>query len=170
MNDKHLSLYVTIVVAVITGLGAQWLRSWHEERAQQLRTQMQSEQEVNQLLARISHLQESIRQYEDRMPITEDTSWLVDLVTQLADEQWIQVRSVEPQAPQDKGIYTKLGVRVGVRCGYHALGDFVSGLEGYQKFLMIEQCQIDMKDQQVAIVEDPVIDAQLLISTASPKS
>ena len=166
---KYLTVYVTTAVLLITGLFAQGIRSWHGGRVQQLQTQIQTAGDVNQLLARVNRLHESVQQYEERMPMTEDTSWLVDLVTQLADERQIQLRSVDPQAPQDKGLYTKLGVRIGARCTYHALGDFVSDLENNQKFLTIEQCQIDMKDQRAAMTEEPVVEAQLFISTASPK-
>ncbi len=166
---KHLTVYVTVAVALITGLLAQRILAWHHAQTVRLRAEIQAEQEINRLLGRISQLQESIQQYEERMPSIEDTSWLVDLVTQLADERWLQLRSVEPQPPQDRGLYVKLGVKVGARCTYHALGDFVSDLENHQKFLAIEHCQIEMKDQKAATAEEPVVETQLLISTMSPK-
>lgn len=166
---KYLVTYVTVAVTVLTGAVAYRIHMWHAERVQGLRTEVRSAQEVNRLLARIGQLQESIRRYEDRMPVTEDTSWLVDLVTQLADERWLQLRSVEPQPPQNRGLYTKLDVKVGARCTYHALGDFISDLENHQKFLAIEQCQIELKDQAAAVAEDPRVDVELVISTISPR-
>jgi Tfp pilus assembly protein PilO len=166
---KYLTTYVTVAVVVVTAVFAYRIYLWHAEQVRRLRAEVQSEQEVNRLLARISELQESIRRYEDRMPVTEDTSWLVDLVSQLADERWLQLRSVEPQTPQDRGLYTKLGVKLGARCSYHALGDFIGDLESHQKFLAVEQCQVELRNQVAAVADDPVVDVQLVISTVSPK-
>ena len=112
-----------------------------------LRSDILEERKKNVLIGKIRGYGRHLRVYEKRIPEQgRGVSWLLSEVVDMASRENIEVSSVKPGAPEDRGLYIKIYVIMDTVSTYDQLGRFISKVESYDKFLLVEQTTIKRRD------------------------
>ncbi len=88
-----------------------------------------------------SHL-DKIKTYDSYLSPSTEVSWAVEAITSMANNAGLSVTSMSPMDPENGVYLDKLLLKIEADCGYHELGDFVSRLESYSKFLKISRLSL----------------------------
>jgi Tfp pilus assembly protein PilO len=115
-------------------------------RNKSLRANIVEERDRNVLIGKIRALGKHLKVYSQRLPEGRGVSWLLSEVSDMASKEQIEVLSIKPENPEDKGLYTKLYVVMDTISTYHQLGRFMSKLESSKKFLKVESINIKKLD------------------------
>ena len=66
----------------------------------------------------------------------------------MATKEGVEISSVKPGAPENRGRYTKLYVVMDASCTYYQLGRFISRVESSEKFLRVGNINIKRVDSE----------------------
>lgn len=102
--------------------------------------------ERTKIASRIAAAEQKALSYKKYFSPAADSSGLIDTVNRTAGELGISLLSVVPQeSGQDVDAYRKIGLRLETRCGFHALGEFVSRLESAPFFIKVTWISIQVE-------------------------
>ena len=135
-----------------------------EEKINLLKEKIREERKKVSLLKEIEQIEQDISFYQKKISPRKEVSWVLDEVTKIAKDAEIKIATLEPQPPEDIGIYTRLPLKLKVECSYHELGNFLSRLENSEKFLRVDSMQIESREG----IEFPMPDkskAMLVVSS-----
>lgn len=112
-----------------------------------LRSEILEERKRNVLIGKIRGFGRHLKAYEKRIPEKgRGVSWLLSEVVDMAAKENMEVSSVKPGTPEDRGLYIKLYVVMDTISTYDQLGRFISRVESYDKFLLVEQISMKRRD------------------------
>jgi len=98
---------------------------------------------------------EALKQYRERFASTPETEWLMSAVAGLAKDSEVRLVTIDPNTtPQEEPTFTKLAVTVKLEEDYHALGQFLSRLETFERLLRVEE--LTMSGQRAVKIFDLV--------------
>lgn len=113
-----------------------------------LKNKIQEETKRNLYLAQIKLIKEHVDLYEKRLPERKSVSWLLEEVSRIASESALELISIKPEGPEERGNFTKLPIRIEAHSTYHELGKFLSQLESSKKFFKIEDLQLKRVEEE----------------------
>jgi len=135
-NRKRIFVISAVIIMLALVVANSIFRS-QSRRIEGLKAKVAEEHEKNRLLIEIGKMVEEIDSYQPRIPLERDVDWLRREVIRMANESEVKIVSITPKSPEKRHLYTRLAVEMEVECGYHQLGDFVSKLESFKKFISI---------------------------------
>lgn len=136
-----------------------------------LRAEILKERDKNVLIGTIRALNKYAKVYNKIMPQGRGVSWLLKEVSTMAAKEQIEITSVKPGAPSDRGLYTDIYIVMETISTHDQLGKFISSIEASEKFLKIESIEIrrlDADGQSAADMkkfESFDVKARIVIST-----
>ena len=134
---------LTVIIIVITlAIGGWGIFRPFLNRGKSLRREILHERDKNIVLGKMAVLDEYLRIYDKRIPKNRNVSWLLGELTEAAKKEGIDIVSITPSDPEDRGIYIKLSVTMEIRSDYNQLGRFISMIESSKKFFRVEKCYI----------------------------
>ena len=142
-KPNNIIILTSILIVGTLAIGAVFIYMPFLNKSKYLRDEILRERERNILTGKIRGLGKHLKIYEERVPNGRSVSWLLNDVSEMATKEYVDISSIKPGAPEDRGQYTKLYVVMDIICTYHQLGRFVSRVESSEKFLRIES--VDMK-------------------------
>ena len=130
---------VPIAAAVIG-----WYGVYQPQRDQRLAAQAAyaEEQQKTVLQRDIADRETLVHAYQNRLPKTADTDWLISQSAAVAAAAGIQLHTVRPDSPVAEKGYTRLTITVESVATYHELGRFVSQLESAQSFICVDRVKV----------------------------
>lgn len=96
----------------------------------------------NQMLSAVNYLNSLIGSYEKRISQTTDQSWLLNQISSAANKSGVRIVSMEPQARQDLGDYTRFSAKIEAEADFHQLGKFLSILENLYQIMKVDSLEI----------------------------
>lgn len=140
---KKKILFISAAVALLAVfIGVAFIYGPFISRKVGLRNRIIEERKRNLYLAQIKILKEHVNLYEERLPEQKSLSLLLDEVSRLASESGLEIISIKPEPPEDKGRFIKFSIRLKADLTYHRLGSFLSKFESSKKFIKIENIQL----------------------------
>ena len=136
-NRKKLLLISVVIIFIALRVASSIFRS-QAARSQKLKARVAEERDKNRALAGIGKVEKEIASYQPRIVPERNDEWLRRSVTDMAGQSRVEIVSISPQAPDDKGVYVRLPLRLEVECEYHQLGDFISKMESSEKFIKVD--------------------------------
>jgi Tfp pilus assembly protein PilO len=133
-----------IVVALISGIVLIYMPFANKNRS--LRSQILDERDRNVLIGKIRGIGKHLKIYNKAFPEARDVSWLLGEVSDMASKEHIEVASIKPGMPEDRGLCTELNIVLDTVSTYHQLGKFLSRIESSEKFLRIASIAIKRVD------------------------
>ncbi len=141
------SIIVSAIVVLVTlAVGAFLIFVPFLNNRKSLRANILNERDRNALLGTVRALDKHLKVYEDRVPDGRGISWLLNEVSNMAAKEKIEVSSIKPGSPEDRGPYTKLYVTLDTISDYHQLGKFIASVESSGKFLRVEDIKVKRLD------------------------
>jgi Tfp pilus assembly protein PilO len=135
---------IIIIAALFIGTAFIYLPFLNKDKS--LRAGILEERDRNVLIGKIRALGKHLKVYIQRLPEGRGVSWLLSDVSDMASKEQIEVVSIKPGAPEDKGLYATLYVTMDTISTYHQLGKFISRVESSKKFLRVESVNIKRLD------------------------
>jgi len=123
-------------------------------KGKSLRADILYERERNLLIGKIRAVGKHLKVYEKRIPEHKGVSWLLSVVSDMASKERIELSSIKPGTPEDRGLYVKLYVTLDTVSTYHQLGEFISRVESSESFLRVEGIDIKRLDLEGDFQED----------------
>lgn len=116
-------------------------------KSKALKSAIMQEREKNVLIGKIRAFGKHLKFYEKRIPESgRGVSWLLNEVSGMAAQEQIEVSSIKPGTPEDRGLYIKLYVVMDTVSTYIQLGRFIAKVESHEKFLRVDQITIKRCD------------------------
>lgn len=143
--NKNIIASAVIIVATLFA-GAVFIYAPFVNKAKNLRSNILQERDRNILIGKIRALDKHLNIYGKRIPDGRGVSWLLSEVSDMAAKEKIELPSIKPGLPEDRGGYTKLYVILDTLSTYHQLGKFISRIESSEKFLRVESIDIKRLD------------------------
>ncbi|MBU4311500.1 MAG: type 4a pilus biogenesis protein PilO [Candidatus Omnitrophica bacterium] len=155
-NKKPNSIIVmsAVIVLATLAIGVLLIFMPFLNNRRSLRASILNERDRNVLLGTVRALDKHLKVYEDRVPEGRGVSWLLNEVSNMAAKEKIEVSSIKPGSPEDRGSYTKLYVTLDTISDYHKLGKFIASIESSGKFLKVEDIKIKRLDFEGDFKED----------------
>lgn len=144
LNNIVILSAVIIIVTLVTGTAFICLPFLNKNKS--LRAEILHERDRNVLVGKIRALGKHLKVYNKRIPAQRGVSWLLSVVSDMASKEQIELSSIKPGAPEDRGSYTQLYVILETISTYHQLGRFLSRVESSEKFLRVEDINIKRLD------------------------
>lgn len=146
---------ISILIVLITfAIGTLLIYIPFTEKNKSLRAQILEERNRNLLIGEIRAIGKHLKIYEKRLPEGRGVSWLLGEISEMASDKQIEISSIKPGAPEDRGLYTKLYVVMDTISTYHQLGSFLSKVESSKKFLKVESINIKRLDSDASVAFD----------------
>jgi Tfp pilus assembly protein PilO len=145
-KDNSFAILTSVIVAVTLLSGALFIYVPFLNKNKSLRSEILYERDRNVLLGEIRALNKHLKVYRKRTLSAKDASWFLGEVSDMARKENIEISSVKPGVPEDRGIYTKLNIIMETMSSYHHLGKFLSRVESSEKFLRVEKINIKRVD------------------------
>ena len=144
LSEIPLHLLVPAIVPLIaTAVGWYGIYQPLHLQMQRAETAYRDEQKKTSLQRDIADREALMEAYQQRLPKTADTDWLIAQTALIATNAKVQLTAVSPQRPvTEKAGYTRLSIVVECEVTYHQLGELVSALESAQPFLRLDQVEI----------------------------
>lgn len=140
-------IIVSAVIVIVTlAVGAFFIFMPFLNNRSSLRASILNERDRNVLIGTVRALDKHLKVYEDRVPEGKGVSWLLNEVSGMAAKEKIEVSSIKPGSPEDRGSYTKMYVTLDTISDYHKLGKFIASVESSGKFLRVEDIKIKRLD------------------------
>lgn len=148
-------ILMSAVITVITlAIGTLLIFMPFLNKRKSLRSEILNERDRNVLLGTARALGRHLKVYENRVPEGRGVSWLLSQVSDMAAKEKIEVSSIKPGPPEDRGSYIKLYVMLDTVSTYHQLGKFISSIESSGKFLRVEDISIKRLDLEEGFKEE----------------
>lgn len=139
-DTRHKILVMTAVIFLLGALvGKHFLIDTDLGTLKDLAGQLAAENQKEETLGKLSELDKKIKNYDRYFEKTEDNSWLIENVNRLAVSSGVNLGSITPQQTEMGENFNKLFLRLELRCGYHELGKFLSGIESGPRFIKISE-------------------------------
>lgn len=137
---------ILVVVTVVTGVVVIYIPFLNKSKS--IRADILRQKERNILAGNIRALGKHLKLYKKRIPVGRSVSWLLNEVSDMATKEGVEISSVKPGAPENRGRYTKIYVAIDAICTYGQLGRFISRVESSEKFLRMENINIKRIDSE----------------------
>lgn len=166
-------IILSIAIATVTFvIGTVFIYAPFINRNKALRSEILIERRKNILIGKIRAFGKHLKVYDKKIPEEgRGVSWLLSEVSDMAGKENIEVTSIKPGVPEDRGLYTKLYIVMDVTSTYNQFGMFISKVESCEKFLRVEQLTIKRRDMDKDFNKDTSkfksfdIKASIVIST-----
>ena len=168
---SRLLIISAAMIVVTVFIGVVFIYMPFANKSKSLREEILRERDRNVLIGKIRAMGRHLKVYNKRVPQGRGVSWLISHISDIASKQKIEISSIKPGIPEDRGLYTNLHVVLDIACTYNQLGEFISKIESSEKFLRVES--INMKrldlgkefDEEAEKFKAFDIKAHLVIST-----
>jgi len=160
---------IVVIVTIVVAVAVIYLPFLNKTKS--LRSQILTERDRNVLIGKIRALGKHLKVYKKRIPEQRDVSWLLREVSDMATKEEIEISSIKPGIPEDRGLYTKLFVTMDTISTFHQLGKFVSIVESSEHFLRVDNIFIKRLDLDEDFSEDKAkfesfdVKAHIVVST-----
>lgn len=144
-NRKKLLLISIIIIVVALIVGNSIFRT-QSARVERLKAKVAQEKQKNRILIGIQKIEDEINSFLPRLLPKKDQDWLRRQATRIANESNVEILSISPKSPQDRGLYVWLPIGMEVECGYHQLGNFISLLESSRNLIWLESLDLTRKE------------------------
>lgn len=127
-----------------------------------LRNEQETERKKNQLLQDISQLETKLDAFKDSLS-RKDVNTVMNAITVLAQDLGLKILSLRPSTDQPYSEYVKSPFTLEISApDYHALGKFVSSLEGAVEMYVVDRMNIHVN----AAIPNELI-AEMTVATVS---
>lgn len=170
-KPNKIIVFSAAIIAATFIIGTLFIYMPFSNRKIMLRSGILRERDRNLLIGKIRALSRHLKVYKKMIPEGRDVSWLLSTASDMATNEQIEISSIKPLTPEDRGLYTKLCVTLDTVSTYDQLGRFISRIESYEKFLRIERIDIKRLDLDKEIDKDETrfkpfdVKATVVIST-----
>ena len=146
---KDIIVFALIVILAFL-IGYNGIYKQKLNKIDSIRLQFEEEKKKNDVLGDINILERKLQVDQKRSFSTADTTQLLDRVSQAAEEVDIKIEGFNPLPTVYRKHYTKLPLRISLRCEYHKLGQFLSLIESNKESIWVKELGM-----QKATVTDP---------------
>lgn len=162
--DKIKNNILSVVIIIIAFMVAKNIYLKQAGQLQEVTKERDMRRSQNQVLDSLSMLEKKVIYCRNNFA-KKDASSIVNNISGLARESGIKIVSIKPEPEQRYSDYTKLPFSLVINASsYHALGRFVSNVEGYKDVYIIEN--IDIREAKTDNKADKVT-AVLTISSVA---
>ncbi len=143
---NNITIVSAAIVTVTVLVGAVFIYMPYKQKTEILVDQILRERDKNVLVAKIKALNDHLKVYKKRIPEGRGVSWLLAEVSDMAAKENIDITSVKPGSPEDRGLYTRLYVTMDIVSNYGQLGRFMARIESSEKFIRVESVKTERID------------------------
>jgi Tfp pilus assembly protein PilO len=148
-NNLNFLSAIIIVVAVIVAYN---IFKNQNQQIDKLKSQAETETKKNVVLKEISQIEKKIASYKVLLA-RKDASSVMNNLQNMARESGAKIESIRPSTEQRLAEYIKVPFSLSVRVpNYHALGRFISKVEGSKDVYMVENVDIRTDTQTKELV------------------
>jgi Tfp pilus assembly protein PilO len=145
--NKHKNKIVNIAIIILAIIISANIYKKQADGIETLKTKKGIEKKNNDVIKDINQLVEKINSYE-KLFTKKDASLVINTITGIAKQSGIKIVSMRPDSEQAYPNYVKLPFGLTVSAdNYHAIGKFISKLEGYQDVYIIDSAGIRFDNQ-----------------------
>jgi len=101
------------------------------------------------VLEDIAALQTKNKRYRPMLSESQEVSWLIEALNQMAQASSIALTSVTPLAAEPVAGFKRIPVRIQTAGNYHQIGDFVSRVESESHFIKIDSVEMENTSENV---------------------
>lgn len=169
--NKNKSKAYNVAVVILALLIASSIYKCQVGTAQTIRGQKEIEAKKSEVLRDISALEKRINSYKDILT-KKDTASIINTISNIAKESGVSLDSIRPQSEVDYPIYTEHSFILAISCdSYHAIGKFISKLEGDPAVYIVRNTKIGPKASggREGMPDAAGLSVELTISTISFK-
>ena len=141
MNDKRI-LILSVSLIVVSALLAFAILEVSKIKVKKIQQEVLKEKERNQIIVDILEAQEKVKDCKNFFPTTRDANWLIDEINTIVSASGIEMKFIEPQKEVDQGVFVKIPVVIGCVATFDQIGRFVGLVEGFPKYLVIDEIRI----------------------------
>jgi len=117
--------------------------------AQKLKLALETQQNIGDLRAKASQMQQLVTQFEERLPNTQEIQMLLRQFELLAGETGLLVE-LSKLAPEGDAKKEVIPYSVKARGTFHQIATFINRLERYQRYLKISELNIGKVENGIA--------------------
>lgn len=145
-KPSKIILITSVLIIVTFAIGVVFIYFPFLNKSRSLRNDILTERDRNVLAGKMRALGKHLKVYKERIPKEGSVSWLLNEVSDMAAKENVEISSIKPGAPEDRGQYIKLYVAMDAICTYYQLGRFTSRVESSRKFLRVESVHMKRLD------------------------
>ncbi|MCX5769911.1 MAG: type 4a pilus biogenesis protein PilO [Candidatus Hydrogenedentes bacterium] len=121
----------------------------NQQVAQKLKQALETQENIGDLRAEASQMQELVTQFEERLPNTQEIQTLLRQFESLAGETGLLVE-LSKLAPEGDTKKEVIPYSVKARGTFHQIASFINRLERYQRYLKISELNIGKVENGIA--------------------
>lgn len=165
--DKYKNKLLNITVIILSLAIANNIYKKESQITAALEERGNIESKKNIELTDISLLEKKINAYKN-MFYNKEQSMIITTISGIAKDTNVRILSVKPQNEKRFDVYTKyfLGLSI-VAKDYHTLGNFLSAIESFSDFYMVEKINIKSNTASDNTAVQGQIGAEIILSTLS---
>lgn len=134
---KNKNKVFNIAVIIVALMVANNISKRQTKEIELVKEKISSQAKKNTVLGNISQLEGKINAYKDLFA-EKDSNSSINIIASIAKDSGVNIISIRPEAQQRQEDYIKNPVNLIIEApGFHALGNFISKLESYQKIVYI---------------------------------
>ena len=145
--NKHKNKIVNIAIITLAIIISANIYKKQAAGIETLKTEEDIEKKKNDVIKDINQLVKKINSYE-KLFTKKDVSLVINTIAGIAKQSGIKIVSMRPDSEQASPNYVKLPFGLVVSAdNYHAIGKFISKLEGYRDVYIIDSASIKLDSQ-----------------------
>lgn len=156
---KHRNTIPHLIIVVLAIIIASNIYKSQKLALAKIRAVNETELKKNRVLGSISKEKRKTDAY-GRMLKKKDASAIIASLGAIAQETNVQIESIKPLGEQTYGDFLTLPFNISIRApNYHVLGKFVSRIESYRDFYIIESLRVQLSKQADSLQATLIVSA-----------
>ena len=128
-----------IGIIIFSFVAARRLYMYQAQKNQEIKLEIQNEKDIESVIADIQKLKARLDDYKSMASPYNDTSFIINTVSQYANQLGIRFGSIRPQSIKEIDPYAYLSLSLSSQMdSFKQLGTFISLVENSPKFLQID--------------------------------
>lgn len=151
LSNKQKKVLVNLVLILLfIFVSYRYIYNNQAKKLDSLRAKKDLEIKINEALQNIISQEANLDSYGGFL--LKDSSPIINSISDIAKQNGVELVSIIPEPEQSKGDYIIFPFDLTIKTpGFHALGEFISGLENYKDIYIIDDLQITDDEQNNAL-------------------